>query len=75
MLIKLTGNKSALPVLVEADQIILAQEDNDPYQNDKPFTRITLAGDRHHTLQIDVEETTAEILEKIEDAEEGFVDE
>ena len=59
MLIKLTGNKSALPVLVEAEQIILAQEDNDPYQNGKPYTRITLAGDSHHTLQIDVEETTA----------------
>lgn len=72
MLIKLTGNKSAQPVLVEAEQIILAQEDNDPYQNGKPYTRITLAGDRHHTLQIDVEETTAEILEKIEDAEEGL---
>jgi len=72
MLIKLTGNKSALPVLVEAEQIILVQEDNDPYQNGKPYTRITLAGDRHHTLQIDVEETTAEILEKIEDAEEGL---
>lgn len=73
MLIKLTGNKSALPVLVEADQIILAQEDNDPYRDVKPFTRVTLAGDRHHTLQIDVEETTAEILEKIQDAEEGLL--
>lgn len=72
MLIKLTGNKSGLPILIEADQIILAEEDNAPYQKGKTFTRVTLAADSHNALQIEVEETTAEILEKIEDAEEGL---
>lgn len=65
MLIKLTGNRTGAPVLVDADAIIVAEELTDIYQNDRPYTRISL-----HTgaqvYQIGVEESIDEILEEIE---------
>lgn len=74
MLIKLTGSKSEKPVLVDTSAIILAEEDTDAFMNGKPYTRLQLACEGK-ALGLGVEETVDEILEKIEDQQEGFFDE
>ena len=74
MLIKLTGGKSGRPVLVEADAIILAEETTDTFKNDQPYTHLQLRTEGQ-ALALGVEETVDEILEKIENAQEGFFDE
>ena len=74
MLIKLTGSKSQKPVLVDTSAIILAEEDTDAFMNGKAYTRLQLAVEGK-TLGVGVEETVEEILEKIEDQQEGFFNE
>ena len=71
MLIKLTGSKTGTPVLIEADSIIYAEETTDVFQNEKPYTSITLRPDgQGHDFKVGVDETCAEIYEAIKESEE-----
>lgn len=73
MLIKLTGSKNGKPVLIETAAIIFAEETTDVFQNDIPYTRVTLRPDgQGHDLTVGIDETCDDILEKIEESEDQF---
>ena len=72
MLIKLTGHRTDLPVLVESDAIIAAEETTDIYNNGGKFTRLILMAENNQT-GVNVKETCDEILEEISDSAEGLL--
>lgn len=72
MLIYLTGHITGQPVLVESGAIVTAEEITDTLRDDKPYTKLLIMAEDHCT-SIGVKETCAEILEQINDSEDGLL--
>lgn len=74
MLIKLTGYATGRPVLIETDALVYVEELENVYKDNEVYTSLDLM-EGGHKISTRVKEACDEILEKIQDAQEGFFDE